>query len=479
MNCWFTRGYFLNKKDWGLPEPMIQVPWDPQDKSKTPSQVTWTASKAWGFWPLWGPKATGKLWRVHPPESCETSIKMHTSQRWWPFFYTSQDTMVFLTTCGIRMFPWCELKTMADETLNVSRNLFQWWFSKSETSNPFYWFIHILHPHNSILPPCHPIHPIRPTLPLWGPKSCDFILCITMVSRCFNVNRGCAKTTSRSNPNYFVWSPPWHLYILLLANLLAFYLTFYLAFYLAYLLAFYLAYLLAFYLAYLLAFYLAYLLACYLANLLAFYLANILALYLAYLLAFYLAFYLAYLLAFYPAYLLAYVLAYLPAFYLAYLLAYYLANLLAFYLANILALYLAYLLAFYDLTFYLAFYLAYLLAFYLAYLPTWGPAGNTWRGYSRLRSGREHWAGMVVVEVRQGTLSVDGRGWGPAGNTGRGYSRLRSGREHWAGMVVVEVRQGTLSVDGRGWGPAGHTERGSRLSRRRRGEEERRSRQLT
>ena len=68
---------------------------------------------------------------------------------------------------------------------------------------------------------------------------------------------------------YFVWSPPWHLYILLLANLLAFYLTFYLAFYLAYLLAFYLsyvrAYLLAFYLAYLIAFYLAYLLAFYLA----------------------------------------------------------------------------------------------------------------------------------------------------------------------------------------------------------------------
>jgi len=27
---------------------------------------------------------------------------------------------------------------------------------------------------------------------------------------------------------------------------------------------------------------------------------------------------------------------------------------------------------------------------------------------------------------------------------------LRSGREHWAGMVVVEVRQGTLGVDGRG-----------------------------
>ena len=136
---------------------------------------------------------------------------------------------------------------------------------------------------------------------------------------------------------YFELSPPWHLYVLLLANLLAFYLAYLLAFYLAYLLAFYLAYLLAFYLAYLLAyllalylaFYLAYLLAFYLAfylaNLLAFYLANILALYLAYLLAFYLTFYLAYLLAFYLAYLLAFYLAYLLALYLAYLLAFYLA----------------------------------------------------------------------------------------------------------------------------------------------------------
>ena len=27
---------------------------------------------------------------------------------------------------------------------------------------------------------------------------------------------------------------------------------------------------------------------------------------------------------------------------------------------------------------------------------------------------------------------------------------MRSGREHWAWMVVIEVRQGTLVVDGRG-----------------------------
>ena len=69
---------------------------------------------------------------------------------------------------------------------------------------------------------------------------------------------------------------------------------------------------------------------------------------------------------------------------------------------------------------------------------------------SYMRSGREHLAWILAVEVRQGTLGVDGRGSGPAGNTGPGYSRLRSGREHWAWMVVVEVRQGTLGVDGRG-----------------------------
>ena len=76
-----------------------------------------------------------------------------------------------------------------------------------------------------------------------------------------------------------------------------------------------------------------------------------------------------------------------------------------------------------------------------------------WHWFWRLRSGREHWAWMVAVEVRQGTLGVDGRGWGPAGNTWRGFSRLRSGREHLAWILAVEVRQGTLGVDGRGWGP--------------------------
>ena len=57
---------------------------------------------------------------------------------------------------------------------------------------------------------------------------------------------------------------------------------------------------------------------------------------------------------------------------------------------------------------------------------------------------------MVAVQVRQGTVGVDGRGSGLAGNTGRGWSRFRSGREHWAWIVAVEVREGTLDANGRG-----------------------------
>ena len=55
-------------------------------------------------------------------------------------------------------------------------------------------------------------------------------------------------------------------------------------------------------------------------------------------------------------------------------------------------------------------------------------AGNTGRGRSWLRSGREHWAWMVVVEVRHPVVRQGTLGW----------------------MIVVEVRQGTLGVDGRG-----------------------------
>ena len=73
----------------------------------------------------------------------------------------------------------------------------------------------------------------------------------------------------------------------------------------------------------------------------------------------------------------------------------------------------------------------------------------------------------ILSGISSGILSGISSGWGPAGNTGRGWSWLRSGREHWAWMVVVEVRQGTLGVDGRGWGPTENTvDRESQLSRR-------------
>ena len=76
------------------------------------------------------------------------------------------------------------------------------------------------------------------------------------------------------------------------------------------------------------------------------------------------------------------------------------------------------------------------------------------------------------VEVRQGTLGVDGRGWGPAGNTGRGWLWLRSGREHWAWMVVVEVRQRPLCVEGRGWAGGGGEEEEEKEDEKEEDEEE-------
>ena len=227
---------------------------------------------------------------------------------------------------------------------------------------------------------------------------------------------------------YFVWSPPWHLYIFLLANLLAFYLTYLLAFYLAYLLAYVLAYLLA--------------------NLSG-----------------------------------------ISSGILSDIASGIFSGILSGISSGI----------YYDIS-------SGILSGILSSISSGicsGISSGILSGISSgilsgkssgilssnfllhilcpissyMRSGREHLAWILAVEVRQGTLGVDGRGWGPAGNTGRGWSWLRSGREHWAWMVVVEVRQGTLAVmvvvevrqgtlsmDGRGWGPTENTvDRGSQL----------------
>ena len=97
-------------------------------------------------------------------------------------------------------------------------------------------------------------------------------------------------------------------------------------------------------------------------------------------------------------------------------------NLLTFFLTYFLTFFLTYLLTFF-LSFFLTFCLTPLLTlfmtFFLAYLLTF----------------------FLAVEVRQGTLSADGRGWGPAGNTRRRWSRslqCMSGREHWTWRLAVE-----------------------------------------
>ena len=145
---------------------------------------------------------------------------------------------------------------------------------------------------------------------------------------------------------------------------------------------------------------------------------------------------------------------------------------------------------------------------------------------SYMRSGREHVAWILAVEVRQGTLGVDGRGWGPAGNTASIQAtcslpdltttihaqcslpdlnndhprpvfpagpqprpsthsvlcRTSTTTIHaqcslpdlnWAWMVVVEVRQRTLWIASRSWaGGRGGQREEEDNERRRRGEEE-------
>ena len=67
---------------------------------------------------------------------------------------------------------------------------------------------------------------------------------------------------------------------------------------------------------------------------------------------------------------------------------------------------------------------------------------------SRLRSGREHWAQMVAVEVRQGTLGTAGRSWGPAWtDIAAGGSELTARRQ--GGVCEGEGREG--GGGGQGW----------------------------
>ena len=138
---------------------------------------------------------------------------------------------------------------------------------------------------------------------------------------------------------------------------------------------------------------------------------------------------LTYLLTFFLTYLLTFCLT----FFLTYLLTFFLTYLRkfcqTFFLAYCLTFFLTYLLTF-CLAFFLTFYLTFFLTFYLAF------------------------------EVRQGTLSGDGRGWGPAGNTGHNRSQFRSGREKWTdiaagGSELTARRQGGVCEGEGGEGGGG------------------------
>ena len=241
---------------------------------------------------------------------------------------------------------------------------------------------------------------------------------------------------------YFVWSPPWHLYIFLLANLLAFYLTYLLAFYLA------------FYLAYLLAYVLAYLLAFYLANLLAFYLAYLLVFYLTYLLAFYLHIF------WHSIWHIFWHSIWHSIWHIFWHSIWPLRS------GS----------AHWDLE----------LAVGVRQCPLrpgsrgWGPAVPTAICNSRLMSGSAHWDLQLAVEVRQCPLGSGARGWGPAVPTATWKSRLRSGSAHCDLQLAVEVRQCPLGSGARGGGPAVPTgiwtaRRRRRVRRRRRRRRRRRA----
>ena len=57
-----------------------------------------------------------------------------------------------------------------------------------------------------------------------------------------------------------------------------------------------------------------------------------------------------------------------------------------------------------------------------------------WHSISRLRSGREHWAQMVAVEVRQETLGVAARGWGLTAR------RRRRAKEEWGRRQTTDIK---------------------------------------
>ena len=190
---------------------------------------------------------------------------------------------------------------------------------------------------------------------------------------------------------------------------------------------------------------------------------NLLTFFLTYLLAFFLTFILTLFLTVFLPYLVTFCLVLsdiLLTFFLAYLLSFFLTYLLAFFWHILWYSFWHY---FWHIRWHFVWHsFWHIFWHFFSHLISGLRSENNGQRRSQLRSGR-HWAQMVTIEVRHGTLGSDGRGWGPtrstqlrpgrehrtwllgwglAGNTGRDCSQLRSDGEHWTPLLAVEVRQG-------------------------------------
>ena len=245
---------------------------------------------------------------------------------------------------------------------------------------------------------------------------------------------------------HFEWSPPWHWYIFLLANLLAFYLTYLLAFYLA----FYLAYLLAFYLA----FYLAYLLAYLLANLLAFY--------------WHIFWHSIWHIFWHSIWHIFWHSIWHSIWHIFWHMFWHIFwhSIWQIFWHSIWHIFWH---SIWHIFWHSIWHIFWHSIWHIFWHSIWHSIWHIfWHSIWPLRSGSAHWDLELVVEAWQCPLRPGSRGWGPAVPTAIWKSRLRSGSAHCNLEVPVEVRQCPLGSWARGGGPAVPTAIWTARRRRRR-----------
>ena len=149
---------------------------------------------------------------------------------------------------------------------------------------------------------------------------------------------------------------------------------------------------------------------------------------------------------------------YLRTFFLTYLLTLFLTFFLAYLLTVCLPCFLIYLLTF-CLTFFLAFswqsvwHAFWHIFWHSVWHSFWHILWHSfwhffWHSFDILSEMSSDILADISSDIRSRGRGPEDRGWGPAGNTGRRGSWLRSGREHWPWLLSVEVWQRTLET----WG---------------------------